>query len=51
MQNFSNLEMEPEFKDFPQIKLKDLSARKIRDIGEKAAKKESLTDLSRTRVS
>ena len=43
--------MEPEFKDFPQIELKDLSAREIRDIGEKAAKKERLTDLSRARVS
>jgi len=48
---FSNLVMEPEFKDFPQIELKDLSAREIRDIGEKAAKKERLTDLSRARVS
>ncbi|GAI55310.1 unnamed protein product, partial [marine sediment metagenome] len=43
--------MEPDSKDYSKIGLRDLSAREIKDIAEKAAKKESLTELNRARVS
>ncbi len=44
-------EVEPDSKDYSKIGLRDLSAREIKDIAEKAAKKESLTELNRARVS
>ncbi len=50
-QESSNPVMEPDSVDSSQIELRDLSAREIKDIAEKAAKKESLTELNRPRVS
>ena len=47
----SNLVKGPDRADSSQIELKDLSAREIKDIAEKAAKKASLTELNRPRVS
>jgi hypothetical protein len=41
----------PDGKESDQIELKDLSGREIRGIAEKAAKKEMLTELKRSRVS
>jgi hypothetical protein len=41
----------PDSKDFSKIDLRDLSAREIEDIADKAAKKESQTELNRARVS
>ena len=50
-QESSNPVVEPDSKDSSQIDLRDLSAREIKGIAEKAAKKESLTELNRPRVS
>ncbi len=47
----SNSGIESDGKDCSQIELKDLSAREIKGIAEKAAKKASLTELNRARVS
>lgn len=47
----SNLVKGPDSVDSSQIGLGDLSAREIKDIAEKAAKKASLTELNRARVS
>jgi len=50
-QESSNPVMEPDSVDSSQIELRDLSAGEIKDIAKKAAKKESLTELNRPRVS
>ncbi len=50
-QESSNPVKEPDSKDFSKIELRDLSSREIKEIAEKAAKKESLTELNRPRVS
>ena len=50
-QESSNPVMGPDSIDSSQIELRDLSAREIKDIAEKAAKKESLAELNRPRVS
>jgi len=50
-QESSNPVMGPDSIDSSQIELRDLSAREIKDIAEKTAKKESLAELNRPRVS
>ncbi len=50
-QGSPNSVIEPDTRDSSQIELKDLSAREIKGVAEKAAKKESLTELNRARVS
>ncbi len=50
-QESSNPVKKPDTRDSSQLDIKDLSAREIEGIAEKAARKESLTELNRARVS
>ncbi len=50
-QGSPNSAIEPDTRDSSEIELKNLSAREIKGIAEKAAKKASLTELNRARVS
>ncbi|OPX41115.1 MAG: hypothetical protein B1H13_03870 [Desulfobacteraceae bacterium 4484_190.3] len=50
-QGSPNSVIEPDTRDYSQLDIKDLSAREIEGIAEKAAKKEGLAELNRARVS